>query len=192
MNLIRPSRNCVSNFQRLLRVLAKAPRAQWFADATNGITDFFAKVGHFVDLHAQEYCAQHSDGTETCVTGDQLKSLLAAPTAASAPNAGGASGAPAASPEGETNEPPVITINGDNPATISTGATYSDLGATITGPQADLNLGIHLYVDGTATDAVQLDTSIPGHHTINYAVTGHSGLISTTTRTGTDSTSTAQ
>jgi hypothetical protein len=43
---------------------------------------------------------------------------------------------------------------GDNPATISTGTTYSDLEATITGPQQDLNLGIHTFADGIATDPV--------------------------------------
>ena len=43
---------------------------------------------------------------------------------------------------------------------------YADLGATITEPEGDLNLGIHLYVDGAAIDAVQLDTSLPGNHTI--------------------------
>jgi hypothetical protein len=32
------------------------------------------------------------------------------------------------------------------------GATYSDLGATITGPQADLNLGITTYVNGALMD----------------------------------------
>src|SRR5947207_6341577 len=45
------------------------------------------------------------------------------------------------------NQPPLIKINGDNPAHIGVGGTYADLGATITGPQEDLNLGIHLYID---------------------------------------------
>jgi hypothetical protein len=31
-------------------------------------------------------------------------------------------------------------INGDNPAIIQVGATYTDLGAQITSPQQDLNL----------------------------------------------------
>jgi hypothetical protein len=61
--------------------------------------------------------------------------------------------------------------------------SYADLGATITAPKADLNLGIHLYVDGAAVHAVQLDTSKAGDHTIDYVVTGHSGLTSTSTRT---------
>ena len=48
----------------------------------NGITDFFAKIGHF-----DEVCAKNSDGTETCVDGDQLKSLLGS-AAASTSNLG--------------------------------------------------------------------------------------------------------
>ena len=44
----------------------------------------------------------------------------------------------------------MIQINGDNPAIIQVGASYTDLGATITGPQADLNLGIQTYLNGVA------------------------------------------
>jgi hypothetical protein len=40
------------------------------------------------------------------------------------------------------NTPPIIAITGDNPAALHVGDSYADLGATITGPQADLNLGI--------------------------------------------------
>ena len=61
-------------------------------------------------------------------------------------------------------------------------ATYTDLGATITGPTADLNLGIRLYVDGAPVDAVQLGTSIPGTHEVDYVATDAAGLTSTTTR----------
>jgi hypothetical protein len=51
-----------------------------------------------------------------------------------------------AGPSAEASSgPPIIAINGDNPANVSVGLTYADIGATITGPQADLNLGIHLY-----------------------------------------------
>ena len=52
----------------------------------------------------------------------------------------------------------------------------------ITAPAADTNLGIHLYIDGTPTDVVQLDTSIAATHSIDYVVTGNSGLTSTSTR----------
>ena len=40
------------------------------ADTTNGITDFFAKIGHF-----DEVCAKNSDGTETCMDGNQLSGV---------------------------------------------------------------------------------------------------------------------
>lgn len=46
----------------------------------------------------------------------------------------------------------------------------------------DHNLGIHLYVDGASTDAVQLDTSVAGQHTIDYVATDTSDLTSTSTR----------
>ncbi len=84
---------------------------------------------------------------------------------------------------GKNAEPPTIALNGDNPATIQVGATYADLGATITGPEADLNLDIQLYIDGAPTDAIQLDTTKAGTHSIDYVVTDAANLTSTTTRT---------
>jgi hypothetical protein len=79
--------------------------------------------------------------------------------------------------------PPVIQINGDNPAIIQVGATYSDLGATITGPQADLNLGITTYVNGAPMTPVQIDTSTAATDTIDYVVTDNAGLTCTSSRT---------
>ena len=70
-----------------------------------------------------------------------------------------ASATPASDDSQATDTPPVIQINGDNPAIIQVGATYNDLGATITGPQQDLNLGITTYVNGVEMSPVQIDTS---------------------------------
>jgi uncharacterized Zn-binding protein involved in type VI secretion len=53
----------------------------------------------------------------------------------------------------------VISINGDHPAHIHVGDTDADLGATITGPKADLNLGISTYVNGAPMNPIQLDTT---------------------------------
>jgi hypothetical protein len=41
----------------------------------------------------------------------------------------------------------VITILGDNPATINVDDTYTDLGATITAPLADLNLDLKYFLN---------------------------------------------
>jgi hypothetical protein len=76
-----------------------------------------------------------------------------------------------------------IQINGDNPAIVQVGATYQDLGATITGPTADLNLGIKTFLNGAATSPVQIDTSAAATDTIDYVATDQHGLTSTTTRT---------
>ena len=82
-----------------------------------------------------------------------------------------------------TDTPPVIAINGDNPAIIQVGASYSDLGAQITGPQADLNLGIQTFVGTTPMSQAVIDTSTTTTYHINYVVTDSQGLTSTSTRT---------
>jgi acyl-CoA reductase-like NAD-dependent aldehyde dehydrogenase len=65
--------------------------------------------------------------------------------AAGTPGAGLPHGAPTAMPKvavTATSRPPIITINGDNPATVAIGSTYADLGARITAPAADGTLGL--------------------------------------------------
>jgi hypothetical protein len=142
-------------------------------------------------LDTQELCATKSDGLAVCVTGDQLAALLSQSAAAALANPSPASGASGlANPTPDPNAasstpdtPPVIQINGDNPATIHIGDTYSDLGATITDPQADLNLGITTYVNGTQMNPVQINTSTAATDTVAYVVTDSAGLSSTSTRT---------
>jgi hypothetical protein len=85
-----------------------------------------------------------------------------------------------------TDTPPAIEVNGDNPATVDVGTTYNDLGATITGPEADLNLGIEAIVEGGATTTpadIQIDTTQPGTHTIEYIATDQNGLEGSAMRT---------
>ncbi|MGO8799679.1 MAG: immunoglobulin-like domain-containing protein, partial [Roseiarcus sp.] len=74
-------------------------------------------------------------------------------------------------------------MNGDNPAIIQVGATYTDLGATITGPQADLNLGIKTFLNGALVSNIVLDTSAAATDTIDYVVADSQGLTATSTRT---------
>jgi hypothetical protein len=81
------------------------------------------------------------------------------------------------------DEAPQVKISGDNPATVQVGVSYQDLDATITAPQADLNLGITTLLDGATTTQVAIDTSVPGTHTIEYTVTDQSGLTGSAQRT---------
>jgi hypothetical protein len=129
------------------------------------------RVGDYLPLSA---------GVPVCATGTQLRSLLSGSVlgastsqaaAAGAPGAGLSQGAPTTSPAAvasATSGPPIIALNGDNPATVNVGATYADLGATITQPTADKSLGITTLVDGATTTQITLDTSKPGDHTIRY------------------------
>ena len=72
------------------------------------------------------------------------------------------------------NTLPTITINGDNPLTITVGSTYEDAGATCTDE-----------TDGTLTPVVTgtVDTDRPGTYTITYTCTDLSGNMATDTRT---------
>ncbi|MDG1270451.1 MAG: DUF5011 domain-containing protein, partial [Ulvibacter sp.] len=65
---------------------------------------------------------------------------------------------------------PVITVVGDNPATVELGATYTDAGATSDGGE-------------TVTTSGTVDTSTVGEYTITYSATDASNNTGTATRT---------
>ena len=151
----------------------------WLGDTKNGVTDFFAQT-----VHTQKICTMRSDGVQVCASDDQLAALLAQAASAGSATQNPIVGAFTGSTS-STSTAPTLLLNGNNPATIDVGASYADLGATITSPQADLNLGITVEVDNaTSTDnAVHIDTSKPGTHTILYTVTDPQGLTGSVTRT---------
>jgi parallel beta-helix repeat protein len=114
----------------------------------------------------------------TCVTETELKSLLNGQSAAAAASAT----VPSEVSTSTDTTPPVISINGNNPAILMTGDTYVDLGATVTDTVTQ-NLGLRVAVDGVQSESVIVDTSIPGTHTIDYSATDEAGNTATETRT---------
>jgi len=157
-------------------------------NTSNGIQDIFANNVYATNITAHqvtadELCANTSGGTAVCITGDQLAAILAATgqTSSTQPSGQGSGSVGEQATSSET--PPVIQVNGDNPAIVQVGANYNDLGATITGPQADLNLGITTYLNGQPETPINLDTSEPATDTIQYVATDATGVTSTSTRT---------
>ncbi|MHA1527934.1 MAG: immunoglobulin-like domain-containing protein [Alphaproteobacteria bacterium] len=73
--------------------------------------------------------------------------------------------------------PPVITVNGVDPASVAVGATYIDAGATAT-DNMDGDVTGAIVVDG-----VPLDTSTVGAQTITYTVSDAAGNTGTASRT---------
>ena len=65
---------------------------------------------------------------------------------------------------------PVITVTGDNPATVELGATYTDAGAAADGGE-------------TVTSTGTVDTSTVGAYTITYSATDAANNTGTATRT---------
>jgi hypothetical protein len=147
------------------------------ADTVAGFAQSFTSaVGNFGQVNTNDLCVG-----STCVTPAQFQAMVAA--ANGSQSSGQGSGTPSSEDSQATDTPPVIQINGDNPALIQVGAAYNDLGATITGPQQDLNLGISTFVNGIAMSPVQIDTSAAATDTIDYVATDQNGLTSTSTRT---------
>ena len=169
----------------------------WLGSASNGISDLFAKNlyavnGKFTTLSANSTISDTITANHTlcigstCVTEAQLTAILAAAgqTSSEQPDSGDGSSSPSAAESSSTpTTPPVIAINGSNPAIIHVGDTYADLGATITGPQADLNLGIKTFLNGTLVSTITLDTSATVTDTIDYVATDGEGNTATSTRT---------
>ena len=146
----------------------------WLANAANGIQNLYATVIHASEVDTQSLCVSDSTGAKTCVTKTQLDALLAGQTAS------------AASVIPATSSAPVLSVSGNNPASVAIGSIYNDLGAIITGPTADLNLGINATVDGGATttaSTISINTSVAGTHTIVYSATDQNGIIGYATRT---------
>ena len=68
---------------------------------------------------------------------------------------------------------PVVTVTGDNPATVELGDTYTDAGATAT----DASGTVTVVTTGT------VDADTLGEYTITYTSTDASGNVGTATRT---------
>jgi hypothetical protein len=156
----------------------------WLADSGNGIGNLFAQNITVTNVAADDITA-HSQLCvgSTCVTPEEFQAMVAASNAAQPGGGPRATVAAPSSSSAATDTPPVIHINGDNPAIIHIGDSYSDLGATINGPTADLNLDIRTFVNGVAVNSIQVDTSIVATDTIDYVATDQNGLTATSSRT---------
>lgn len=97
--------------------------------------------------------------------------------------AGGSGNSSIPADQGEPDtEPPTITINGNNPATLQVGDTYNDLGATVS-DNVDTNLGYRKFLDGVLVTDIAINASEAGEHSIDYVATDNAGNTATSTRT---------
>ncbi len=123
----------------------------------------------------QPYCLTIGDSGEPLSTlGVCTPSISASSNEASVTEAVGSSG-------GDTTAP-IITIIGNNPAEIVVGASYGDLGATVT-DNVSTNLGYRTFVNDTLVTGVSLDTGTTTMYRIDYVATDGAGNTATTTRT---------
>ena len=76
---------------------------------------------------------------------------------------------------------PIVTIQGNNPASIEVGTSYVDLGV-IAQDSNGIDLSIRYFVNGAQVSAISLDTSTSTTYTIDYSATDNAGLTATSTR----------
>lgn len=74
------------------------------------------------------------------------------------------------------NNPPSLTVLGDNPARVPLGGTYTDLGVVVDDDH-DGELTAYIFLDGAPVSAVQIDTSKVATYTIIYEATDSKGKI---------------
>jgi hypothetical protein len=147
----------------------------WFASTANGIGDLVA--GTF--KAKEQICVD-----DQCLNKDDVRSLLALVR-----NGVGTTTPPVDNGNATTTDTtsPVITILGNNPATIEVGTSYGDLGATVTDTDEhgniNNNLGLHFTVDGIEVQTITLDTSTSTTHTIVYSAQDGAGNWGYATRT---------
>lgn len=79
-------------------------------------------------------------------------------------------------PTSTPNQAPTLTILGENPVRIAIGATYTDLGATVSDDHDTINT-VEVYVNGVQVDSVVLDTSATGTYEIMYESADSEGSI---------------
>jgi endosialidase-like protein len=145
----------------------KSKLIAWFADAQNGVGDFFAAT-----LHSHKEITDQLCIGSTCVTEDQLKVMLAASAAGTPVGTGAPADRPASA--GADDLGATLTLNGNNPVDWQEGTPWQDnLGALFT----------HAGQSETIYSTTTVDTTISGTTTLDYwAVVPTSGAILHTTR----------
>ncbi len=65
---------------------------------------------------------------------------------------------------------------------IHVGDSYADLGATITAPESDKNLGLKYFLNGRLVSDIVIDTTHVTTDTVDYVATDPAGLTATSSR----------
>jgi hypothetical protein len=121
-------------------------------------------------LNADQLCLQG-----TCITKTQLQALLAGQPSVQISS-------PTPPTISATTTPPSINIQDSNPANISVGDTYTDLGAIVTDNQGH-DLSYRTFINGVLSGNILIDTTQVATDTIDYVATDTWGNTATSTRT---------
>ena len=153
------------------------------------VKPIYAAVGIFDEVLTKLIHADRVETSElcvgaTCVSSLQFQAMVAAAGqshAAANTNHGEEPPPMSSSPADATNTPPVIRINGNNPAHINIGDTYADLGATAKDSEGH-DLGLKTFLNSALVSDIVIDTSTTSTATVDYVATDTWGNTATATR----------
>ncbi|MEN9613953.1 MAG: hypothetical protein RLZZ347_260, partial [Candidatus Parcubacteria bacterium] len=141
---------------------------------TVGSSDKPSGITLYDEVTKQPYCLKIANGATVTAPG-VCTSVSSAPSIPETSTTTPSLPSGTATSTSSDTIPPVISLNGNNPATVQRGATYLDPGATVTDNVND-NLGV-------TTVGGEIDTTIPGEYTVHYSATDAAGNTASTTRT---------
>ena len=148
---------------------------EWIFDKVSAVTGY-VKTLVTDRITTKELCVD-----DLCITKSEFKDLLDGAGIKAKENSANVTDAVNNQESGSDSEPPVITMLGNNPATIDVGTSYVDPGATVD-DNIDQNLGLKYLVDGVSVNEISLDTSKPIEYSIEYTAEDQAGNQSTLTR----------
>lgn len=131
----------------------------------------------------EEETPPESEEEETPSTPPTPSASSTPPQATSTPSGGGGSSGQGTStpPTGDTT-PPTLQVLGENPARVSMGDVYTDLGAAAT-DNSNEDLDVIVFVNGTEVSSVSIDTSTTGEWVVRYEATDGAGNTGSAERT---------
>lgn len=133
-------------------------------------TTYSGLIGTFIDERtevAPEYVPPTPEPVASVPSASEPSAAPSAPSAT--PSAGGA-GAPR------------LQVLGNNPATLSLGDVYNDLGVLVT-DDSGADLGYKTFLDGKEVLQIRIPSTVDATYTITYAATDGAGNTGTATRT---------
>jgi hypothetical protein len=176
----------VKEHQSNFDLLQSGNEPSWFVESVRRVLSQVTELTATIFTANEIYVRERLCVGDTCITESDLQELLllkegVSQNGSTGDDSGGTAqdNAPEDTPVDTTA--PTIIMQGNNPALLTVGESYADLGAVATDDSGIATL--RTYYLGTEVTAVQIDTTQVMEHIITYVARDLTGNTATSTRT---------